>query len=92
MNKAEFIEQLSRRTKLSKKEARTALDSAIDLIVSCCAGKDKVTFTGFGTFEPRQQKSTTRVNPQTGRPMTVPAKMVPKFRPGKSFKEALMRR
>lgn len=92
MNKAEFIEQLSKRTKLSKKEARTALDSAIDLIVSCCASKDKVTFTGFGTFEPRQQKSTTRVNPQTGQPMTVPAKMVPKFRPGKSFKEALRQR
>ncbi len=92
MNKAEFVDQLAKRTKLSKKEARTALEAALDLLVDCCSRRDKVTFTGFGTFEARQQKSTTRINPQTGRPMTVPAKLVPKFRPGKSFKEALLRR
>jgi len=92
VNKAEFIDRLARKTGLTKKEARTALDTALSLIIDCCSKRDKVTFTGFGTFEPRRQKATTRINPQTGRPMSVPAKLVPKFRPGKTFKEALAKR
>jgi DNA-binding protein HU-beta len=92
MNKAEFVDQLAKKAKISKKDARAALDAALSLIVDTCAKKDKVTFTGFGTFEARQQKATTRINPQTGRKMSVPAKLVPKFRPGKAFKEALAKR
>ena len=46
MNKAEFIEQLAKKTKLSKKEARNALDTALDLIVTTCKKKDKIVFTG----------------------------------------------
>ena len=91
MNKAEFVDQLAKKTKLPKKEVRAAVDAALGLIIDACSKKDKVTFTGFGTFEARQQKATTRINPQTGRKMTVPAKLVPKFRPGKAFKEALAR-
>jgi len=89
MNKAEFVDHLAKKTKMSKKDAREALDAALDLIVSTCAKNDKVTFTGFGTFEPRKQKATQRINPQTGKQMKVPAKTVPKFRPGKGFKDAL---
>ncbi len=89
MNKAEFVDHLAKKTNMSKKDAREALDAALDLIVSTCAKNDKVTFTGFGTFEPRKQKATQRINPQTGKQMKVPAKTVPKFRPGKGFKDAL---
>lgn len=89
MNKAEFVDHLAKKTDMSKKDAREALDAALDLIVATCAKKDKVTFTGFGTFEPRKQKATQRINPQTGKQMKVPAKTVPKFRPGKGFKDAV---
>jgi DNA-binding protein HU-beta len=89
MNKKEFIEQLSKKTGLSKKDARDALDTSLDLIVSSCKKKDKVTFTGFGTFESRKQKSTQRINPRTGERFKVPAKHVPKFRAGKAFKDAV---
>jgi len=92
MNKAEFIENLAKKTKLSKKDARNALDTALDLIVASCAKKDKIVFTGFGAFEARKQKATQRINPQTGKSMSVPAKLVPKFRPGKAFKEAVAKK
>lgn len=92
MNKKEFVDALARKTGLSKKDAREALDATLDLIVSACKKKDKVTFTGFGTFEARRQKSTQRINPRTGQRFTVPAKHVPKFRAGKNFKEAVSRR
>jgi DNA-binding protein HU-beta len=92
VTKQEFIEKLAKKAKISKKDARSVVDAAIDLIVDRVKKKEKVTLTGFGTFEARQQKATQRINPQTGRKMTVPAKLVPKFRPGKQFKEALAKR
>jgi len=92
MTKQEFIERLAKKAKLSKKDARAVVDTALELIVDRVKRKEKVTLTGFGTFEARQQKATQRINPQTGRKMNVPAKLVPKFRPGKQFKEALARR
>jgi DNA-binding protein HU-beta len=92
MTKQEFIERLAKKAKLSKKDARAVVDTALELIVDRVKRREKVTLTGFGTFEARQQKATQRINPQTGRKMNVPAKLVPKFRPGKQFKEALARR
>ena len=89
MNKQEFIDQLAKKGDLSKKDARAALDTTLELIVERLKKNDKVALTGFGTFEARQQKATQRINPQTGKKMNVPAKRVPKFRPGKGFKEAV---
>ncbi len=92
MTKQEFIEKLAKKAKISKKDARAIVDAALELIIDRVKRKEKVTLTGFGTFEARQQKATQRINPQTGRKMTVPAKLVPKFRPGKQFKEALAKK
>ncbi len=89
MTKQEFIDKLAKKADLSKKDARDVVDSALDLIVEQVKKNNKVTLTGFGTFEARKQKATQRINPQTGRKMNVPAKNVPKFRPGKQFKESL---
>lgn len=92
MTKQEFIESLAKKAKLSKKDARAVVDEALDLIVATVKKNQKVALTGFGTFEARKQKATQRINPQTGKKMSVPAKNVPKFRPGKQFKEALAKK
>jgi len=80
---------LAKKTGLAKKDARKALDATLDLIVSTCAKRQKVTFVGFGTFAPRQRKATTKMNPQTRKKISVPAKTVPGFRPGRKFREAI---
>lgn len=92
MTKQEFIDKLAKKADLSKKDARNVVDSALDLIIDQVKKNNKVTLTGFGTFEARKQKATQRINPQTGRKMNVPAKNVPKFRPGKQFKESLAKK
>ena len=89
MTKQEFVDQLAAKASLSKKDAREAVDAALELIVDRVRTEGKVTLTGFGTFEVRQQKATQRINPQTGRKMNVPSKRVPKFRPGKGFRSAV---
>ena len=43
--------------------------------------------TGFGTFAFMKRKSRVGVNPATGKKMQIPAKRVPKFKPGKALKD-----
>src|SRR5574337_1060438 len=89
MNKAEFVNQLALKSGLSKKQAQSALETALNLIVETNRGRKKVTFSGFGTFEVRQVKSMQRYNPRTGQRFTVPAKAMPKFRASKTFKDSV---
>ena len=89
MNKREFVEQLSKNTGLSKKAAGETLETMLGMIVDTTKKKEKVSFSGFGTFEARQMKATERLNPRTGQRFKVPAKFTPKFRAGKAFKEAI---
>jgi len=51
MDKKEFIQQLAKITGLSIQEARMALNTCLDLIVSVNSRQEKITFNGFGTFE-----------------------------------------
>jgi DNA-binding protein HU-beta len=86
MNKGEFIDRLSDRTGLTKKEARKHLDSVLDLIQETLLQGEEVKLVGFGKFAVRARKASSRINPQTKRPIQVAAKVVPLFRPGKELK------
>jgi DNA-binding protein HU-beta len=92
MNKQEFVEGLAKKAKLSRKDAKVVVETTLQLIVDSVKKGDKVRLTGFGTFEPYRRKAGKRINPQTGTPIQVPAKTVPKFRAGKQLKAALARR
>ncbi len=86
MNKGEFIDRLSDRTSLTKKEARKLLDSVLDLIQETLLQGEEVKLVGFGKFAVRARKASSRINPQTKRPIQVASKVVPLFRPGKELK------
>jgi len=51
--------------------------------------KKEVTLVGFGTFLVQRRKARQGVNPQTGDRISIPAKDVPKFRPGRALREAV---
>jgi len=72
-----------------KETARTVVKSILESITGALASGDKVTLVGFGTFLPAQRKARTGRNPQTGGVLRIPAKTVPKFRPGKKLKDAV---
>jgi DNA-binding protein HU-beta len=48
-----------------------------------------VVLTGFGSFVVVQRKARVGINPATGKKMNIPAKKVPRFKPGKDLKEAV---
>ena len=92
MNKAEFAEKLAKKAGLTKKDAYKAIDGMIELVTKALSSNEPVNLTGFGKFEARSRKATTRMNPQTGRKINVPAKVVPAFKPGKNLKTTVAKK
>jgi len=87
MNKGELVEQVSNWTGLTKKASREAVDAIASVITDTLARGEKVTLVGFGTFKVMQRKARTGRNPQAGQSIQIPAKKVPRFRPGKDLKD-----
>jgi len=87
MNKAELVEEVSGKVGITKKEADNVVRAVTETITDALAREEKVTLVGFGTFQVRQRKARRGVNPQTRGTIQIPAKKVPKFRPGKGLRE-----
>ncbi len=86
MNKAALIEQMAKDTKLPKTACKEALESIIKTVEKTLKKNKTVVLTGFGTFSTMKRKARTGINPATGKKMQIPAKRVPKFKPGKRLK------
>jgi DNA-binding protein HU-beta len=92
VNKADLVAKLAAKAGFSKKNASKAIDAMVDLISGALAANENVTLTGFGKFEVRARKASTRVNPQTRKKISVPAKVVPAFKAGKNLKELVAKK
>lgn len=86
MNKTQLAEAVADRVG-SKKAATDAIDAIVDAITSAVAAGDKVTLTGFGSFEQVTRPARDARNPATGQTVHVPATSVPKFKAGMGFKD-----
>lgn len=87
MNKASLIEQMARDTKLPKTACKNALESFIKSIEGSLKKGKSVVITGFGTYSVMRRKARVGVNPATGKKMQIPARRVPKFKPGKKLRD-----
>ena len=89
MNKTELVDAIAKHTNLAKINVEEVLNVAIDAIKKSVKKGDDVTLVGFGTFTKSKRKARTGRNPQTGKEIKIPAMTVPRFRPGKEFKDAV---
>uniref|UniRef100_A0A7C4TFQ1 HU family DNA-binding protein n=1 Tax=candidate division WOR-3 bacterium TaxID=2052148 RepID=A0A7C4TFQ1_UNCW3 len=89
MTKAQLVEAIAKKAKISKKAANLALDAFVESVTGALKKGDKVSLVGFGTFSVAKRKARTARNPQTGEMMKVPAKKIPKFKPGGELKHAV---
>jgi len=87
MNKAQVLESMAKLTKMSKTSCKAALEAFLATVGSALKQNKSVVLTGFGTFVVMKRKSRVGVNPATGNKMQIPAKKVPKFKPGKALKD-----
>lgn len=89
MNKSELINAVVEKTDVNKKDVEKAVSALFDTIVEQVANGDDIRIVGFGTFECRERKERTGVNPRTKEQITIPASKVPAFKAGKAFKDAV---
>ncbi len=89
MNKQELISQVAEVAGLTKADAARTVDGVFETITNTLSSGNEVRLTGFGTFTTSQRKATTGRNPRTGEAIQIPASTQPKFRPGKSLREAV---
>lgn len=89
MTKAELIEKMAQRAKISKRAAGIALNTFVEATTTALKSGDKVALVGFGTFSVSKRKARTARNPRTGEAIEVPAKMAPKFKAGRDLKNAV---
>ncbi len=89
MNKSQLIDAAADKSDVSKSDVAATLDALIDSITESVARGEKVSLTGFGTFERRERAARTGRNPQTGAEIKVAASKAPAFKAGKAFKDAV---
>jgi DNA-binding protein HU-beta len=89
MNKSELIDAAAASTGLSKSDVTKTLDSILGNISDAVQKGDRVSLSGFGTFERRERSARTGRNPQTGETLQVAASKAPAFKPAKAFRDAV---
>jgi DNA-binding protein HU-beta len=89
MNKAQLIEAVAKSAELTKVDAENVLNATLETIKKSVKKGEDVTLIGFGTFTKTKRKARMGRNPQTGKEIKIPAMTVPKFRPGREFKDTL---
>jgi DNA-binding protein HU-beta len=89
MNKNEFVDAIAKEAGLSKVKAGEFVDAFIDTVTKALKKKSEVRLVGFGTFSVSKRKATTGRNPRTGAPIKIAASNQPKFKAGKSLKDAI---
>ncbi|MFI2347389.1 HU family DNA-binding protein [Streptomyces sp. NPDC019443] len=86
MNKAQLVEAIADKVG-GRQQAAEAVDAVLDAIVRAVVGGDRVSVTGFGSFEKVDRPARYARNPQTGERVRVKKTSVPRFRAGQGFKD-----
>ncbi|GEN23750.1 DNA-binding protein HU-alpha [Halomonas cupida] len=89
MRKPELAAAIAERADLSKDKASQVLNVILDEITGSVSQGNDVALIGFGTFTVRERAARTGKNPQTGKPLKIPASKTVAFRPGKGLKDAV---
>ncbi|MFZ5432620.1 MAG: HU family DNA-binding protein [Calditrichota bacterium] len=87
MNKAELVTAVAAKTGMTKRSAEETLDAVLDTITDAVRDGDKVAVTGFGTFLLTERAARIGRNPKTGEEIQIAARKLPRFIPGKKFRE-----
>ena len=82
MNKAQLIDAIAHEAKVTKADAKKALDAFVKTTSVALKKGDRVALVGFGSFSVTKRSARTGRNPQTGKPITIKAKKVVKFKSG----------
>jgi DNA-binding protein HU-beta len=89
MQKTDFVKAVAEQCGVSQKDTKTIIDAALKVIADAMRRGEKVTLTGFGTFEVRQRQAREGVNPQTRAKINIPETKTPGFSASSTLKDAV---
>jgi integration host factor subunit beta len=91
MTKADLIEEVSQAGKLTRRDAEVVVETVFESMSQALARGEKIELRGFGSFRVQERSARRARNPKTGEEVDVPARKVPRFRPGREMRELLNR-
>ena len=89
MNKNDLVAAIAEKAGLSKKDSEKALKAFEDTVTEELKKGGKVQLVGFGMFDVAERAAREGRNPQTGAAMPIPASKAPRFKVGKTLKDAV---
>jgi len=89
MNKQELITAVAEKSDLTKKDAEKFLSAFEDVITGALVEGKKIQLVGFLTVDVVERAEREGRNPQTGKPMKIAASKAPRFKAGKSLRDAV---
>lgn len=88
MTKSELVEIIaSKQTQLSVKDVELAVKTILDLMSDTLSSGQRIEIRGFGSFSLHYRAPRVGRNPKTGESVTLDAKYVPHFKPGKELRD-----
>jgi len=89
MHKSDFVAAVAEKTGLSRVKAAETVDAFLDVITETLKSGDKLTLTGFGTFEVRNRAARQVTDIRTKQKKMTPASKHPSFSAGAVLKAAI---
>jgi len=89
LSKATLVDGLSRRTGLSKTDARLLVEEFFECLITKLSRGYSCKLSGFGNFMLRDKSERPGRNPKTGEVIPVKARRVVTFKPGIKLKKKL---
>lgn len=89
MKKSDFVVAVAEKTGMSRAKADEAVNTILNLITETLKKGEKLTLTGFGSFEVRHRAARPGRDIRTKQKITIPASKRPVFSAGAVLKEAV---
>jgi len=91
MNNKEFVAEVAKRCNYTIANTQKMTLAVFDQILSVVESEETATIHQFGTFELKKRMERVLVNPNTGKKLMVPPKLVLGFKPALSLKEKVQK-
>ena len=92
LTKHDLVDIVSTSCSLTKTDAKVAVDAIFDSIQAAVAQGDKISISGFGSFERTIRSARQGRNPATGESLHIPESASPSFKAGSTFKTIVKER
>ena len=89
VTKENLIAMISDKTYFSSAAVRTILEGMAEVVMREVSSGNKVKLPEIGTIEPKRRAARTGRNPRTNKPVSIPERVLPTFKPSREFKNMM---